>query len=290
MKKSNCAIFLDGLDEAANQQEREYIAGVLRRAARDYRGCRFIVTTRPQAHVDLDQQVREQGNPVLLGFQRVRIEQLDDASIFKILDHWCRALFPETPVVAARHFAELSEALALKPEIRQMSRTPVMLTALAVVQWNEHRLPEQRSELYESILTWLARSREKRPGRESAERSLNLLSNLALGMQMDGRRHLQIEVRQAAELLAPWFADSSRDGSIHKALSFLESEEVDSGIIVSRGLEVRFWHLTFQEYLAARAIAGLPDVEQYRLLFGGDQTFSPELRETVLLLAGVLAR
>ena len=27
-----------------------------------------------------------------------------------------------------------------------------MLTALAVLQWNDKRLPEQRAELYESIL------------------------------------------------------------------------------------------------------------------------------------------
>jgi hypothetical protein len=31
-----------------------------------------------------------------------------------------------------------------------------MLTALAVVHWNEHRLPEQRADLYDSILRWLA--------------------------------------------------------------------------------------------------------------------------------------
>jgi hypothetical protein len=46
-----------------------------------------------------------------------------------------------------------------------MVRNPVMLTALAVVHWNERRLPEQRAELYESIITWLSRSREQRPGR-----------------------------------------------------------------------------------------------------------------------------
>ena len=45
-----------------------------------------------------------------------------------------------------------------------LHRNPVMLTALAVVHWNERRLPEQRADLYESILTWLARAREQRQG------------------------------------------------------------------------------------------------------------------------------
>ena len=47
-------------------------------------------------------------------------------------------------------------------------------------------LPEQRAELYESILVWLARAREK-AGRERAETCLRLLGQLALGMQTESR-------------------------------------------------------------------------------------------------------
>ena len=57
------------------------------------------------------------------------------------------------------------------------------MLALAVVHWNERRLPEQRADLYESILIWLARSREQRPDRPTAERCLMLLQQLALAMQ-----------------------------------------------------------------------------------------------------------
>ena len=66
-----------------------------------------------------------------------------------------------------------------------MARTPVMLTALAVVHWNERRLPEQRADLYQSIITWLSRARQQRPGRQSAERTVLLLQELALAMQDD---------------------------------------------------------------------------------------------------------
>jgi formylglycine-generating enzyme required for sulfatase activity len=151
-----------------------------------------------------------------------------------------------------------------------------MLTALAVVHWNERRLPEQRADLYESILLWLARARRSRPGRESAERCLELLQALALAMQMHPRgRQVQVEKGWVSTILP---------------LAFVEQEEVDSDIIVSRGSEVRFWHLTFQEYLAARAIAGQPDAAQYDLLLAGNRLYQPEWREVVLLLAGVLIR
>ncbi len=83
-----------------------------------------------------------------------------------------------------------------------MARNPVMLTALAVVHWNERRLPEQRTDLYESIIRWLSRSREQRPGREKADRTLVLLQELALAMQNhpDGMR-TRVPIRWAAERL-----------------------------------------------------------------------------------------
>ncbi len=63
---------------------------------------------------------------------------------------------------------------------------------------------------------------------------------------------------------------------------------MDSGIIVSRGMEVRFWHLTFQEYLAARAIGGMEEPDQRALLLDGEGIYGAEWREMALLLAGVL--
>lgn len=266
-------LLLDGLDEAPGKMERDSVARLFENATGAWRECRFVVTTRPLAFAGL------------AGFETVQIEPLEPLTIEKFLEHWCHGLFPESDQSANRHFSELREALRARVEIRRMARNPVMLTALAVVHWNERRLPEQRADLYESILMWLARAREKRPGRELPERCLTLLQQLALAMQNHPNgRQVQVEKGWAADVLAPQFSDRTA------ALAFLEQEEVDSGIIVSRGAEVRFWHLTFQEYLAARAIAGLADAAQHRLLLDHDKIHKPEWREVALLLAGVLVR
>src|SRR5213593_4590524 len=93
-----------------------------------------------------------------------------------------------------------------------------MLTALAVVHWNERRLPEQRADLYESILTWLARSREQRRGREPAHRCLELLGHLALGMQNQRQGRLtQVSKDVAAEMIAPQFRDVSDEERLARA-------------------------------------------------------------------------
>jgi hypothetical protein len=75
---------------------------------------------------------------------------------------------------------------------------------------------------------------------------------------------------------------------VHQAERYLE-EEIDSGIVVARSHDIRFWHLTFQEYLAARAVGGRGETEQRSLLLEPPLRFySSEWREVVLLLGGVL--
>jgi formylglycine-generating enzyme required for sulfatase activity len=273
-------VLLDGLDEAPDRRVRERMARLFENATQRYPECRFVVTTRPGAYQD---------RATLAGFDQVRIDDLSDDSVERFLGHWSKALHPSDPVSAAAHQKELLSSVRARPGIRRMARNPVMLTALAVLQWNDKRLPEQRAELYESILVWLARAREK-AGRERAETCLRLLGQLALGMQTESRgRVRQTGRRRAAELIAPELRDTPEMERLRRAEQFLEQEEVDSGIVVSRSTNIEFWHLTFQEHLAARTIAGLPDSTQQDLLLTNGAINQPEWREVVLLYAGLLA-
>jgi formylglycine-generating enzyme required for sulfatase activity len=280
MHEEQTLVLLDGLDEAPDNRRRERMARLFENATQRYRECGFVVTTRPGAY---------QGLATLAGFDQVKIDDLDDEAVRTFLRHWSTALYPGDAASSEKHYQALLEAVTARLAIRRMARNPVMLTALAVVHWNDRRLPEQRSELYESILGWLAKAREKE-GRQRAERCLTLLGHLALGLQNEAKgRVKQIGKRLAAELIAPQFRDVPEPERIAAAEHFLEQEEVDSGIIVSRGAMIEYWHLTLQEHLAARSLAGLPDADQHKLLFDRGNLNKPEWRESVLLFAGLLA-
>ena len=259
--------------------ERESIVRLFEHATTAYGPCRFVVTTRPRAY---------EGETVLSGFRRAEIEPLTPEASDIFLRHWCEGLY-QGGADAERHRGELTEALRSRPEIRRMASNPVMLTALAVVHWNENRLPEQRAELYESVLRWLLRAREQKPDRASSEVCARRFRKLALEMQNhpDGRQ-AQVTKRWAAEAVEDAFGAPTQEERIEQAEHFLDEEEIDSGVISSVGREVRFWHLTFQEYLAARAVAGLGEEKQLELLFAGDRLYKPEWREVLLLFGGVL--
>jgi hypothetical protein len=273
-------VLLDGLDEAPDRLDREHAASLLENSTKAFSKSRFVITTRPGAY--------GRRGP-LDGFYETYIEPLTFKAIHTFLDHWCRGLYPESRRMAEEHRKELSDALRARPDIRSMASNPVMLTALAVVHWNERRLPEQRADLYDSILTWLSRQRERKPGREKPERCLTILGQLAFAMQdhIQGRQ-VHVPLEWAAEALASEFGPIPKPERLQRAVQFLEQEAVDSGIIVKRG-DLQFWHLTFHEYLAAQAIAGQMESEQAKLLFRHGRIYEPEWREVALLLAGILA-
>jgi hypothetical protein len=276
LASGEAVVLLDGLDEAPEREKREQAARLFENATGDdaYSSSRFVVTTRPYSY---------SGRTLLAGFHQAQIDPLTPEAVEAFLDCWCRAVYHRSEELAAQHREELSYALSAVPEIREMAGNPVMLTALAVVHFNESHLPDQRADLYDSVLTWLSRQREQRRGRETPARCLRLLATLAFAMQNHPEgRQVRIPLSWGAGKLASEFE------SPRAAANFIEEEMADSGIVVSRGEQVAFWHLTFQEYLAARVIAGQQDQEQLRLLFHEDKIYSPEWREMVSLLAGVL--
>lgn len=245
-------ILLDGMDEAPDRVQRNRPLQLAENLSRVYPQCRLVVTSRPPAYT---------GNTVLPQFEHVEIAALSQDAIEKILDHLNQDLHTTAPTQADEHRRILLEVLHERPEIRRIARNAAMLTALAVVHWNEGYPPELHADLYESVIRWLARSREQRPGCPQSELRVLLLRELALAMQnLPQGRQTQVPKRWTAEQLPSYFARTSAEkpgkADVTAAEEFLTDEELDSGIIPQLGQDLRFWHLQFQEYFAATAIAG----------------------------------
>ena len=275
LEVGGCLVMMDGLDEAPERRMRERIARLFENATRAFPKCDFLVSTRPQTN---------EGDSVLAEFYPLRIGELEPAQIGFFFDHFARALALNDAEWKSFHEG-LEMALKSRVEIREMAMNPVMLTALAVLQHNDQRLPEYRVELYGSILGWLAAAREQKEGRPPAEECLKYMRKLALRMQdaPDGRRLVQMNKRSAAEFFCSEFG-----GSVDDNEEMLERETHDSGIVSLAGSDLRFWHLSFQEYLAALEIGGLSESQQLERVVKSGKLYLPEWRETMRLLGGVL--
>jgi len=271
LKAGECQVLIDGLDETPDEPSRVRLAKLIHAAAAAFDGCRFVVTSRPEGKVP----IRD--------FEEAPIGDLEPEAIRAFLAKLAKLLYSTDETGERRFREELEAAVNGRREIRKMTRNPVMLTALAVLQHNNVKLPEKRVDLYGSILEWLSKQRAHTE-RLSANDCLLRLRELALEMQKhEAGRQKQVPLAWAGEKLAKRFANREA------AERFLRAEQNDSGIVVSRGPDIAYWHLTFQEYLAAKEIAGWEDAAQHELLLSGEpRIYQPEWRETVLLYGGLL--
>ncbi len=271
LRDPDTLLLLDGLDEAANQQRRVDMVKMIREAAGQY-GCRMVVTTRPGVH---------EGRATLEGFGVTSIDDLDNSGIDGFLLQWCRWLKRGEESAAQAYYGEVRPAVAV-PAIRHLARNPLMLTSLAVLHLRRHPLPEQRVKLYEQILDWLAEQAVDKHREYKKDGLLERFGFLALGMlEWEGGRKLAIGIDDAAGLL------TQGKESLAPMRRFLEQAQIDSGIVTLRSGEITFWHRSFQEYLAARTMADLPDAEIARR--ARTLLYAAEGREVLPLVAGCMA-
>ncbi len=240
LARPGAVVLLDGFDEALDERHRARLRELLQSAQDEYPDCRFVLTSRPGVYG---------GTRTVPNFHTDSVRPLskDDRTVF--FRNWCNCAYRDNPSEGEAKREDLSKQVEGNPAIREMAASPMMLTALAVIHWNEGRLPEDRVKVYESIVGWMVFAKLHQERTLNPEQRLALLQVLAYGMQTEPTGRLtRAERGQALQILLP-----SLKGNRQAANDFLNQEEPDSGIIV--GLaddDVQFRHLTLQEYLASQ--------------------------------------
>lgn len=278
-----CLLLVDAFDEVPDEDQRGKIADLLKNVAMDERflKTRIVGTSRPGEHG---------GVTSIAEFRTARIAPLGEGEIATFVENWGRAVHPADQAEASKLIATMKEETKRR-QVRMLARNPMMLTALAVLHFVERRLPEQRSELYRSVLEWLAKVRETR--RHDGGGHTDFLAKMRiLALEMSTRAadmRAEMDLDEAVEVLEEDFQQySNRMKRRAEARKFLIEEEINSGIIIQSGANVRFWHLTFREALTGQALA--EDPERLAELFDSGKLHDVRWRETILLLAGELKR
>ncbi|MFQ6016541.1 MAG: formylglycine-generating enzyme family protein, partial [Anaerolineae bacterium] len=194
-------------------------------------------------------------------------------------------------------------AIRSAPGVQRLAANPLLLTILALIFYQGTRLPQRRVELYRLSVealaqTWnLARSLSGRPidlqlrGRPLDSRYVvNLLAPIALWVH-ETRPGGLVERAELEERLAHLFMEQegvSREEATRLATDFTDLIREQSGLLVERGLGLYgFMHLTFEEYLAARAIADLVEEPEEVI---GEYLYDPGWKEVILLAVGASPR
>ena len=265
LKAGRALILLDGLDEVRDINMRNTVVERVVDFFAFHRrvGNKFVLTSRVVGYRAVRPSAEDLVECTIVDFEEDEIE--------KFITYWTTALEKQAQgnTAVARTDAEtdrreLLDSIHQNPGVRQLASTPLLLTILALMKRQGISLPERRVQLYDQYVntllsTWnRARSISGRaPGRDLDEiQTIRILAPLALwmhevspGVGLVGREDMR---RKLEELFK-----ERGDSSPHQAArQFLTDVREHAALLLERGPgEYGFIHLTFEEYLAAVALA-----------------------------------
>jgi formylglycine-generating enzyme required for sulfatase activity len=296
LRRGECVVLFDGMDEVATFATRQRVARIIERFTLTYPDNRYVVTSRIVGYTG--------GARLGEGYAVTTVRDFTQADVERFAAFWNRAVEislagEKTPYAlreAERQTQTLLRAIQANERVRELAVNPLLLTVIALVQRYRAQLPERRSELYEEAVEVLLVQWDAVKGLSAtavlqgleldAGDRRSLLEPVALWMMEQRAR--EIEAGDLRRQLEPSFFRLTQDQRrASKAVDgFLQLVNERSGLLAERGQGMySFSHLTFQEHLAARAVADRDDYIAYALERLSDSWW----REVILLEAGYLS-
>jgi predicted NACHT family NTPase len=247
LDEGKALILLDGLDEVKKEDDRR-VKQDIDKFSRDWLKNRFAITCRIAAR---EYQFEK--------FTEVEVADFDDEQIATFVNNWFRE---KDPSKAER----LIEKLDGNEPVKELARTPLLLTLLCLVFGDRNDFPPKRSELYKEGLEVLMKKWDAKRNIEreqiykhlSPQNKEDMLGQIAFNTFVNGEYFFRQEdlQRQIKDYICN-LPEASADPNALRLDSevVLKAIEHHHGLLVERARNIySFSHLTFQEYFTAQEI------------------------------------
>jgi hypothetical protein len=294
LRTGDALLLVDGLDEITNVSDRaSFVRGVQTFLA-IYPSVNIVITSRKAGF----RQVAGLLASICL---QADMSDFDTNDIERLTVSWHREVIGDRPEVIA-DAKQLAQTICTNDRIKRLAANPLLLTALLLVKRWVGQLPTKRSVLYGKavevlLMTWNVEGHEP----IEQDEALPQLCYVAYSMMQGGIQ--KISRAELSRLLMKAREDLAAElGFARIAVTeFIERIESRSSLMMLSGHDVvdgtltefyEFRHLTFQEYLTAKAI-----IEGWYPLRGNSDNivtllephFTDEKWREVLPLVAVLA-
>ncbi len=291
LAEGKCILLFDGLDEQRDVNIKEKTNKAIEKLVNSYPGNRSLATSRIIGYSSAT---------LGGGFDESTLEPFTDEQMRDFFYNWEYAMEKRedvevddtTKARAKRNADELLEHIEANPSVRALTSNPLLCTIIGLIHRQGATLPQQRAELYKLcidtfIFNWEMHKRKQRIERESLDKdetqsaleaiALYLHENTQENRAAAGQIINVIKDKLAGEMGYP---DNEAEEKSKRLLKLIRDV---AGLFVDRGNnEYGFFHLTFQEYLAARAVTNKRSlIEKYLEKY----LFNPRWREVILLAA-----
>jgi predicted NACHT family NTPase len=295
LRRGRCLVMLDGLDEIADDTQRQAVSRWVDKQLQDYYETPFILTSRPDVYKKA---------PLYENAIELEVQPFSTKERNTFIHNWCfnwRKSTTEGKVNAekARQRAEdLIGQIDLYPTLRLMATNPLLLSLMARTHVDKGKLASKRVDLYGDVCQVLLEGRQRyRQTTEavlSASRKQGILQRLALEMTKAGMLQFTLDDKpvkegtytQAKALLQAELSRVPQNAPTPEA--FISKDEVGVRELLSdrqqEGL-YEFAHRTFQEYLAAAELKRTGQIGCLLDAFAGGEQALAWWRETIRFYA-----
>lgn len=249
-------LLVDGLDEISDPGDRAAFVCTMRMALQAYPGTAMVVTSREAGFRHIAAHLA----PVCT---HATLSPFDSSDIRRLSLAWHKETVGDTEKV--RTDAELlANSISQSDRINRLAVNPLLLTTLLLVRRWVGSLPTRRAVLYGKavevlLMTWNTEGHDPIPDGEA----LPQLCYVASAMMMEKRERISrprlAALLQEARSALPTelgYVSGSVEEFIHRvedrsSLLMMTGHDVENGLLVEF---FEFRHLTFQEFLTARAM------------------------------------
>ena len=251
LKSGNAIVLFDGLDEVNQESgQRDKQTRAMNNFVEKYDRTQCLVTCRIAA-----------SNYSFHPFTYVEIADFTKKQVQTFVSNWFRREGEKDEDTCKKFFVEF--ARDDNKGLRELARTPLLLTLLCLSFNETLTFPQRRVEIYEEALDALLKKWDasKRLKRDEVYRKLSL------GHKENMLAHVAAETFERNEYFIPqpelerFIANYVRNIPPHDTNDVIDAEailkaiEVQHGIFVERARKVySFSHMTFQEYFTAKYI------------------------------------
>jgi hypothetical protein len=256
LRSGDALILVDGLDEILDEGDRVSFVNQLRTFLATYPTVNIVVTSREAGF-------RIVGGALSAHCEHYKVADFNEADITRLTLAWHREVVGDSAEVRSEA-EKLAKTICDSERVRQLAKNPLLLTTLLLVKRWVGQLPTRRSVLYGKalevlLMTWNVEGYVP----IDQEEAIPQLAFVAFTMMKDGIQRISSrrlddllisarkqmpEVLGYAKLSVPEFIQCVERRS---SLMILSGHEIEQGTLYPM---YEFRHLTFQEYLAARAV------------------------------------
>ncbi len=251
LRQNKCLVMLDGLDEVADETQRQQVSLWVDKQMEAYPDTAFILTSRPFGY----KTARLQQDVTVLEVQPFSLKQMQ-----QFIHNWYLA----TEVMsragqedlgvreeAKQQADDLIKRIKNSKPLADMAVNPLLLTMIATVHRRGSALPGKRVELYKEICQVLLEKRLRAKNIAdplTATQKQSVLQVLAFELMQQKTREFKIS--DGIDLIKNKLADVAGSGANPE--EFIQQIRDVSGLLVEKEAGIyEFAHLSFQEYLAA---------------------------------------